>query len=284
MWELNESHMAPSSDSKTPIEHASQGLDRAPFEVYEQAERHIVAQLNANGFETQEESGDAQEASSSENLSRRERLARFSKKVRTEAKTHTKEIFQSTKENHSPAKSPVAPLLAPPPSHSTDDDRLYNPVPEYKGIQAKDLIHHPVSTVQSALHGASGAKFAQVMDNQVIAHGANVGLVRAWDELDLAKGEEEKNDLIDKVEVLQKERQDSYVRWTIDRHVLKVRQDPPRTMERPRREDFMRADKQGKTEMQWADYGQQVRHLFILHLQGCQSSCIKERTRAQCLC
>ena len=256
--------MAPSHDSKSPMEYASQGLDRAPFKVYEQAEHHIVAQLQADGFDEQARSGDAQETRSLDNPTRRERLANFSNKMRANVKTHTKEIFHPNTEGHSPSKSPAAPLLAPPPSNSTDDDRLYNPLPEYKGMQAKDLLHHPIDTVQSALHGASGAKFAQVMDNQVIAHGANVGLVRAWDKLGSARGEEERNDLIDQVDILKKERQDAYVRWTMDRHVLKVRQDPPRTMERPRREDYRKPDTRGRMELNWAEYGQQVRYLFTL--------------------
>ena len=256
--------MAPSSGSANPIKTASQGLDRAAFNVYEQAERHVVAKSQASGFDEQEDSGDSHENASSHTDSSH-RLAKFPEKFRAKAKAKTKELFHPARENHAPSSLPAAPYLAPYPSNSTDDDRLYNPLPEHKGMQAKDLIRNPISTVQSALHGASGAKFAQVMDNQVIAHGANVGLVRAWDKSESAQNKEEKNDAIDKVETLKKERQDSYVRWTMDRHVLKVRQDPPRTLERPRKEDYRKADREGKMEVQWASYGRQVGYLFTLH-------------------
>ena len=245
--------MASSSGSNTPIENAPPGLDRATFNVYEQAERHIAATLQASGWVEEADSIDSHG------------LASRPKKLRAKVKTKANELFHPTRKNLTPPGSPAAPCLAPPPPDIMDDDRLYNDVPEHKGPQAKDLIHNPISTVQSALHGASGAKVAQVMDNQVIAHGANVGLVRAWDKLGSAQNEEETNNAIIEIENLKKERQDSYVRWTIDRHVLKIRQDPPRILERPRRDDYKKVDKEGRVEMQWADYGRQVRMLFTNH-------------------
>ena len=245
--------MASSGDSNAPIDNAPPGLDRATFNVYEQAERHIAATLQASGWVEEADSIDSHGITS------------LSKKLRAKAKTKANELLHPTRTNLTPPSLPAAPSLAPPASDIMDDDRLYNDVPEHKGLQAKDLIHNPISTVQSALHGASGAKVAQVMDNQVIAHGANVGLVRAWDKLGTAQSEKERNDAMSEIENLKKERQDSYVRWTMDRHVLKIRQDPPRTLERPRRDAYKKVDKEGRLEMQWADYGRQVRMLFTNH-------------------
>ena len=256
--------MASSSGPNTPIENAPPKLDRAAFNVYEQAERYTVAGLQASGFGEQAESSDSHGIASSHTHSPHG-LATLPDKLRAKARTKTKELFHPTRKNLAPSSSPTAPCLAPRPSQSMDDDRLYNPVPEHKGLSAKDVIRNPISTVQSRLQGASGAKFAQVMDNQVIAHGANVGLIRAWDKLGSAQNEEEKSHAIDEVEDLKKERQDSYVRWTMDRHVLKVRQNPPHILERPRKEDYMKADKEGRMELLWADYGRQVRFLFRLH-------------------
>ena len=245
--------MASSSDSNTPIENAPRGLDRATIKVYEQAERHIAATLQASGWVEEADSIDSHG------------IASLPRRFRAKAKTKANELFHPTRKNTTPPSSPAAPCLAPRPSDIMDEDRLYNDVPEHKGLQAKDLIQNPISTVQSALHGASGAKVAQVMDNEVIAHGANVGLVRAWDKLGSAQNEEEKNDAKVEIEDLKKERQDSYVRWTMDRHVLKIRQDPPRILERPRRDAYKKVDKEGRIEMQWADYGRQVRMLFTNH-------------------
>ena len=256
--------MMPTSDSNTPIERASHGLDRAAFNVYDQAERHIVAPLQAAGPEEQAESGD-DHATALPHPSSSPRLAELPTKLRMKAKTKAKELFHPTRENHTSSYSPITPSLAPQPTNSTDDDRLCNPLPDHKGMQAKDLIRNPISTVQSALHGASGAKFAQVMDNQVIPHGKDVGMIRVWDKVGSAQNEEEKADAMDELEILMKERQDSYVRWTMDRHISKVRQDPPRTLERPRKEDYRNADQEGRVKLRWADYGRQVRYSFTLH-------------------
>ena len=257
----------------TPTESCPPGLDRGAFNIYEQAERRTVAKLQASGFGEQVESSDDHDNASSHTHVAHD-LGTLPNKIRAKARTKTKELIQLTRKNHTSPSPPAAPCLAPRPSDSMDDDRLYNPLPEPEGPSAKDLIHHPISTVQSRLHGASGAKFAQVVDNQVIAHGANVGLVRAWDKLGSAQNEEERNHAMDEVEDLKKERQDSYVRWTMDRHVLKVRQKPPRILERPRRKDYVKADKEGRIKLQWADYGRHVSFLFGLHTAWSRLSCI----------
>ena len=253
-----------SDDGMNPIENAPQGLDRAAFNVYDQPERHVAARLDTSGFIRETEVDDNHEASSSR-LGSPSRAAHFAERLRTKLKSRTEDLVHPTPENHSPSDSIAAPCLAPLPSNSIDEDRLYHSLPEHKGLQAKDLIRNPISTVQSALHGASGAKFAQVADNQVVTHGENVGLVRAWDKLESAQNEKEKNDAVDELGSLKRERQDAYVRWTMDRHVMKVRQAPPRVLERPRRQDYRKADQEGKVEFQWADYGQQVRNLFDFH-------------------
>ena len=256
--------MTSPNGADTPMKESPPRLDRAAFNVYEQAERRTVAKLQASGFGEQVESSDSHEVAPSHTHLDHGR-ATLPNKLRAKAMTKTKELIHPTRKNHTPSSPPAAPCLAPRPSNSMEDDRLYNPVPEHKGLSARDLIHHPISTVQSGLHGASGAKFAQIVDNQVITHGANVGLVRAWDKLGLAQNEEERNHAMDEVEDLKKERQDSYVRWTMDRHVLKVRQKPPRILERPRKKDYMKADKEGRIDLQWTDYGRQVRFLFSPH-------------------
>ena len=244
---------------KVPVETSSQGLDRAALNVYDNAERHIVAKLEASG---QAGSIDNHESISSDTEAPHS-LSKTSRKIRTKIKEKAKGLAHPTHKDHTPSGPPTAPCLAPLPSKSTDDDRLYNALPEHKGPQAKDFIRSPISTVQSALHGASGAKFAEVADNQVIAHGANVGLVRAWDNLSGAQSEKEKEIAIDEVEALKKERQDSYVRWTVDRHVLKVRQAPPRVLEWPRKEDYRVKDNEGKMVLQWGAYGRQVRYILL---------------------
>ena len=51
----------------------------------------------------------------------------------------------------------------------------------------------------------------------------SVGLVRAQDTLDNAQSEDQKLQAYDDLETLKKARQDLFVRWTMDRHVSKLK-------------------------------------------------------------
>lgn len=230
-------------------------LDRSTFNVYEQAQRHLVDPVSADQAQQPTESSDNGENELADSPSR---LKQFSQKLQSKASAKKERLLHPSREQHAPKDSISVTTLAPAPSNVSDEDRLYKSLPEHKGIQAKDLLHHPVDTVQSALHGASGAKFAAVMDNQVIAHGADVGLVRAYDKLGDAKNEEQKYEAFEEFEAIKKGRQDAYVRWTMDRHVLKVRQDPPRSLEWPQKDDYRTKNKAGNISFRWANYAHQV--------------------------
>ena len=256
---LESSHASSTNAQQAAMAHSNdqaedlpRSLDRATFGEYKKAQDHTGPNESISSDEVEPEDR-------SPKVARNILDSRRMKELRTKAKTKTKEIFHRSEDDATPTRSKVA-CLAPPPSSAIENDRLFNALPENDGMQAKDLIHHPVDTVRSAMHGDVGAKFADVMDNQVISHAANVGLVRASDKLEEAQNQEEKTEALNELEVLKKERQDQYVRWTMDRHVLKVRQEPPRMVEKPHRKHYTKADGQGKVKVQWTDYGQQVRY------------------------
>lgn len=246
-------------------EQASTGLDRAAYNVYDEADRHLVEPIQEQHQDLKTDSSDADDDHDPTNASPRSfaRVRRVSEKVRTKAKEKTNKMLHPSARHYTSNKPLPAPALAPAPATTADDDRLYNPLPEHKGPQAKDLLHHPVDTVSSVLHGASGAKMAAVMDNQTIAHGADVNLVRAHDKVTSAENEEEKRSAVDELEELKKARQDTYVRWTMDRHVLKVRRIPPLELPRPKKKDYTVGEQEGKGPVNWASYGQDVGHLLI---------------------
>ena len=247
------------------VEHAASGLDRAPFTVYDKADRHIIAPLqehahnssasDSDGNDT--DSGNGEASTSPKSFAN---VRRVSAKVRSKVKTQTHKILHTSHDQQAP-RLPTAPALAPPPTHDGDDDRLFHPAPEHKGPEIKDLLHNPVDTVSSLLHGASGAKMAAVMDNQVIAHGADVNLVRVYDKVVDAENKEEEQSALGELEDLKKTRQDQYVRWTMDRHVLKVRRIPPLSLQRPQQKDFKMDDQEGG-QVNWALYSQHVRALL----------------------
>lgn len=247
------------------LQQASSGLDRASFNVYDNADRHIIAPLQEHapspsssdsGFDTDGDQGQGDTGPRSF-----ANVRRVSAKVRSKVKTQTHKLLYNSHQQHAP-QSPTAPALAPAPNHDDDDDRLFRPLPEHKGPQVKDLLHHPVDTVSSLLSGASGAKMAAIMDNQVIAHGADVNLVRVYDKVADADNKEEHQSALAELDDLKKTRQDQYVRWTMDRHVLRVRRIPPFDMPRPQRKDFITGDQKEEGRVNWAIYSQHVRALL----------------------
>lgn len=252
--------MAALEDSRASVEHHSQGLDRAAFNVYAQADRHLVAPLHEKK-DVSEQSHSTYEDGDLNNKGLNN-LRRISDKV----KSKTDKIFHSRHKKQKSIESTTVPTLAPAPSEAADDDRMYNPVPEEKRPDFKEVIKNPIATVQSALHGASGAKFAEALDNQVIAHGAEVRIVRAYDDVKSAETDEMKSSALESLEMLKKKRQDAFVRWTFDRHILKVRQVPPRATKHPRQKDYHSETKEGKAKMQWLHYGHNVRYASVLFM------------------
>ncbi len=245
--------------------HTSIGIDRAAYNVYDEAERHLVEPIQEQCQTSRSDSSDIGDEQDDTNASPRSfaNVRRVSEKVRSKAKAKTNKILHPSAKQHTSPKSPPAPPLAPAPAATADNDRLYNPLPVHQGPQAKELLRHPIQTVSSVLHGASGAKMAEVMDNQTIAHGANVNLVRAHDKVASTENKEEKQSAVDDLEGLKKARQDTYVRWTMDRHVLKVRRIPPLQLPRPNKKDYTLGEKKGKGPVNWAMYGQDVGCLLM---------------------
>ena len=250
------------------VDYASSGLDRASFNVYDKADRHIAAPIQERG----RESGSGSSDNDSDDIGQDQggastsprgfaNVRRVSAKVRSRVKT-TKHKILHTSHKHHDSQPTTAPDLAPAAIHDGDDDRLFHPVPEHKGPQMKDVLHSPVDTVSSLLHGASGAKMAEVMDNQVIAHGANVNMIRVYDKVADAHSKDERQSALRELEDLKKARQDQYVRWTMDRHVLKVRRVPPLNLQPPQRNDFRIGDQKEQGQLNWAMYGEHVRTLL----------------------
>jgi len=243
---------------------ASTGHDRATYNIYDEAERHLVEPVQEQHQASRTDSSDTGDDQDDMKASPRSfaNVRRVSEKVRSKAKAKTNKILHLSAKQYASNEPLPAPALAPAPATTADNDRLYNPPQEHKGPQAKDLLHRPIDTVSSLLHGASGAKMAEVMDNQTIAHGANVNLVRAHDKVASAENEEKKVSAVDDLEGLKKARQDTYVRWTMDRHVLKVRRIPPLELPRPCWEDYAMVEGKGKGPFGWAMYGQDVGYLL----------------------
>ncbi|KAL8819489.1 MAG: hypothetical protein Q9223_002077 [Gallowayella weberi] len=259
--------MASESQSCPSTEHLSQGLDRATYNVYHNPDRHLVAPLQPKVVDEDSSAGlHSLKDVVSFDGSAKNKLRHISKKLSENVNTTADIVLHPT--NHKKEKSTdptTVPTLAPPPVDQAENDRLFHDAPEQKRPDFKEVVKHPISTVQSALHGASGAKFAETMDNQVIAHGAEVRLVRAYDEAANATSEVDKTNTANNLEELKKTRQDSYVRWSLDRHVLMVRRVPPHMTTWPKFEDFKTRTKDGRACTQWAEFGHHLLRYYLEH-------------------
>lgn len=136
------------------------------------------------------------------------------------------------------------------------------PEPEHHG--AKDLLHHPVDTITAKVSGTAGHEISANIAAKEISHGQEVELVKAHDALLRSRNDRERLLAIENINELLQTRQDQFVRWTMDRHVQKVRLLPPKVVPWKSKNDFMHV-RNGKREVDWLAYGEHVssdRHYF----------------------
>lgn len=252
--------MASQWQSRPSVEQLSKGPDRAPHNVFDNPERHLISPLQPGKPEELATSSSGSKPTTQEHKPDvHGKLHRISKKFSNNVKSKADIVLHPThhKKERS-TDSTTVPTLAPPPTDKADDDRLFHKAPSQTGASLQDIVKHPISTAENTFNSAGGAKFAATMDNQVVAHGADVRLVRAYDELVNAESEKDRIDAADNLEELKKARQDSFVRWTMDRHVLMVSRVTACSVQWPRLEDFEAEGDDGKPRKQWSDYGHHV--------------------------
>lgn len=149
-----------------------------------------------------------------------------------------------------------APVLADS-DNQISKERYVEDKPEPEHNKAKDLLHHPVDTITSKAGGTAGHQISANIAAKEISHGQEVELVRAHDALLRSRNDTERLMAIESINELLQTRQDQFVRWTIDRHVQKVRLLPPKSVPWKTQEDFMRV-RNGKKEVDWLAYGEHV--------------------------
>lgn len=151
-----------------------------------------------------------------------------------------------------------APILADAPE-TESDARLTQTEPVQEKKSLKDLLHKPLEGIQATVQGQGGHQVASTIVATEISHGREVELVRAYNVLDMVKTDNEKLLAIKEIDKMKVERQHMFVRWTMDRHVTKVRKLPEHTVPIRHREDFVVLDlADGKYKMDWEAYGKYV--------------------------
>lgn len=154
----------------------------------------------------------------------------------------------------------TAPILADAPD-TASKSRLIHDVPEKKPHTLKDFVHDPVDTVKSKVTGTGGHQVAANIAAQEVSHGREVELVRAHDRVARAKTERERVLAIKELDEMMKARQDMFVRWTMDRHVTKVRILPKHTTRLKERREFLVRRLDGTVKMDWEGY---ITHVSLM--------------------
>lgn len=152
--------------------------------------------------------------------------------------------------------SKESPILARPSEES--DSRLVTETPKSEKHTLRDLVHNPVETIKSELSCHGSQELASNIAAKEIPHGQDVDILNAETALDNAKTEGERIVAEHNFSRLLRERQSTYVRWTLDRHVNRVRVLP--TVSRRPRSDFMHQKPNGEVVFDWKAYSQ---HLLL---------------------
>lgn len=147
-----------------------------------------------------------------------------------------------------------APVLAEPPDEKSDSRLVYDPPAQDEKKTFKDFVHHPVSTVKESVQGEGSHEAAANIAAKETPHGKDVDLVRAHDRVENAQTETEKLLAIRDFDQLVRERQNLFIRWTVDRHITKLRRLPRDEFPRKRMRDFERWDPVEGKVVDWRGY------------------------------
>jgi hypothetical protein len=151
-----------------------------------------------------------------------------------------------------------SPVLANSGDEPPSKSRLVYPLPPPDKTTMKDFLHNPVDTVKSKVSDQGNQEVAANIAAKEIAHGEEVDLVKAHDAVGRAETESERLLAIQDVKRLMKERQSTYARWSLDRHVSKIRVLPKTTMVRRAQAEFQTKDVRGQVTTDWNAYGRHV--------------------------
>lgn len=157
-------------------------------------------------------------------------------------------------------ESSSSPILANT-ADEQDHSRLDNTNTDPEKHTLKELIHDPIDTVKSKANKKGEKEVAANIAAKEIPHGQDVDLVKAASAVDRARSEREKLLAVQNLSELLKLRQSTFVRWTLDRHVSKVRVLPKNTVTKKPQTEFQKKDAQGKIVVDWEAY---VYHVSLI--------------------
>jgi hypothetical protein len=135
--------------------------------------------------------------------------------------------------------------------------------PEPEKATVKDFIHNPIDTVKAKVSEHGNQQVASQITAKEIPHGDEVDLLRASEAVEDAQNDVQRLLAIQDLSKLMKERQAKYARWTLDRHISKVRLLPREQIRLKPRSDFERYNPQEGLVIDWKAYTQHVSQAII---------------------
>jgi hypothetical protein len=221
------------------------GLDRSNITTDNKIQLPTLDSDNSDDDDAQSEPENRSSSSLVNSLRRRNHKVKV--KIRK-----TLHISKASDELHS--DSPVLANSA----QEESDSRLVHQLPVPEKATLKDFMHNPVDTVKAKVSDRGNEQVAANIAAKEISHGHEVDLINAHDAVNRATTEREKLLAIKDVSKLIKERQSTYARWSLDRHVTKVRVLPRETMVKKSQAEFRKQNSQGQMVTDWNAYATHV--------------------------
>ncbi|KAG9188017.1 hypothetical protein G6011_01940 [Alternaria panax] len=129
-------------------------------------------------------------------------------------------------------------------------------------LTLKELLHNPIETVKSKGWCQGNQEVAANIAVSEVPHGQEVDLVNAATAVNRATAGEEKTQAQQNLAEMLNQRQSTYVRWSLDRHVTKIRVLPRDTAVLKPRSGFEKEDTAGHTVTDWRAYGSHLLDYF----------------------
>ena len=156
-----------------------------------------------------------------------------------------------------PSPANTHPILANDTTVKSYRARLGQDLPDPTSISKDGLLHHPIDTIKDKISAQGSQQTAAQIATKEISHGQEVDLIKAEDRVECAATARERAIAVQERDDLIRERQNIYVRWTMDRHVAQCRVVPKNTGKKNRSE-FEYKTTDGSTAVDWKAFGTHV--------------------------
>ncbi|KAF2006230.1 hypothetical protein P154DRAFT_255636 [Amniculicola lignicola CBS 123094] len=242
------------------------GLDRSTINARGQIQllqQHVQSDTTTRSDRSAEEKRGELGATNTNTGSRHRTLDSINEKRHDAASKLRRKLHLSSK---SDLPEPIV-LASTGPDNS--DSRLTSGPPESEKLNVKDLLHSPVETIKSKVCDRWNQQVAANVAAKEIAHGNEVDLVKAHLAVKNAGTMRDKIKAMEDRGELMRERQNMFVRWTLDRHVSKVRVNPRITFVKKSRSDFITTNLEGAQASDWDAYSHYLLQYFA-HTYGGQ--------------